>query len=377
MVPRQARESAIPVGGHTARSESRTVVVDPQEQPEQPGQRCDGSGRSLGGVASGQPVDLVLEGGGVKGIGLVGAVAGLEEAGYRAVRVAGSSAGAIVGALLAAGLPVDELEPRMRSLDLRRFRDPTPLTRVPVAGRWLSLLLRRGLYEGVALRDWLDGELDALGVRTFGDLRLTGDEAGALPPERAYRLVVMAADLSLGRLVQLPWDYQRLYGLDPDEQPVADAVRASAAIPYYFRPVVLRRPDGHDSVLVDGGLLSNFPVDVFDQPRSARPRWPTFGIKLSARPTAAPRPRSIAGPLDHVRALVDTLLTATDRMHLDDPCVVARTMFVDTLAVAATDFDLDDATKDVLYRNGREAAARFLARWDEVAYLQQCRGEVG
>ena len=47
--------------------------------------------------------DLVLEGGGVKGIGLVGAIAVLEERGYLFNRVAGTSAGAIVGALVAAG----------------------------------------------------------------------------------------------------------------------------------------------------------------------------------------------------------------------------------------------------------------------------------
>ena len=44
-----------------------------------------------------QPVNLVLEGGGVKGIGLVGAISVLEEHGFTFVRVAGTSAGAIVG----------------------------------------------------------------------------------------------------------------------------------------------------------------------------------------------------------------------------------------------------------------------------------------
>ena len=46
--------------------------------------------------------DLALEGGGVKGIGLVGAVSVLAEAGYRVARVAGTSAGAIAAALIAA-----------------------------------------------------------------------------------------------------------------------------------------------------------------------------------------------------------------------------------------------------------------------------------
>ena len=56
--------------------------------------------------------DLVLEGGGVKGLALVGAVTGLHDAGYAFPRVAGSSAGAVVACLVAAlqkaGEPVDD-----------------------------------------------------------------------------------------------------------------------------------------------------------------------------------------------------------------------------------------------------------------------------
>ena len=53
-------------------------------------------------AVAGNPVDLVLAGGGVKGIGLVGAVVKLMDAGYRPYRVAGTSAGAVVGAIVAA-----------------------------------------------------------------------------------------------------------------------------------------------------------------------------------------------------------------------------------------------------------------------------------
>ena len=56
-----------------------------------------------------KPVDLVFEGGGVKGIGLVGAYSVLEERDYQPVNMAGSSAGAIVAALVAAGYSADEL----------------------------------------------------------------------------------------------------------------------------------------------------------------------------------------------------------------------------------------------------------------------------
>src|ERR1700722_2472503 len=77
-----------------------------------------------------QPVNLVLEGGGVKGIGLVGAISVLEEHGYTFARVAGTSAGAIVGALVAAGFTSPELHQLMGTLDYTKFRDPSSWARV-------------------------------------------------------------------------------------------------------------------------------------------------------------------------------------------------------------------------------------------------------
>jgi NTE family protein len=55
-------------------------------------------------------------------------------------------------------------------------------------------------------------------------------------------------------------------------------------------------------------------------------------------------------------------------MHVDDPSVQARTIFVDTAGVRSTDFDLDDATRQLLYDSGRHAATEFLATWDFEQY---------
>jgi NTE family protein len=318
--------------------------------------------------------DLVLEGGGVKGIGLVGAISALHSAGYEFgghARVAGTSAGAVVGSLVAAGATVDELTETMRGLDYRRFRDASRLGGV---GDLLSLVTRLGLYRGDWLHGWLRDKLAGYGVRTFADLRIT-DPDSALPPERAYRLVVVVSDITRGRLVRLPWDY-RYYGLDPDEQSVADAVRASASIPFFFRPVQL--PDGRGgtpSMCTDGGMLSNFPVDLFDRDDDTAPRWPTFGVKLSGRPPVhgpvnGPRLR---GLLALTKALVSTMVEAHDRMSLDDPAVLDRTVFVDTDGVSATDFDLDANRRDILFANGRQAAERFLVGWDFDRYLKAYR----
>src|SRR6266545_1927770 len=94
-------------------------------------------------------------------------------------------------------------------------------------------------YKGDWLHDWVADRLADVGVRTWGDLRITreDDPGSALEPERSYKLVVIVSDISDNRLLRLPWDYDRL-GVSAgqvDEMPVADAVRASASIPFFFQ----------------------------------------------------------------------------------------------------------------------------------------------
>jgi len=101
--------------------------------------------------------DLVLEGGGVKGIALVGAISVLEERGYEFRRVAGTSAGAIVGSLVAADARAAQLEEIMRAVEYRRFRDG-PRWRNLLLGKAAALLFDQGIYEGQYLRTgWASG----------------------------------------------------------------------------------------------------------------------------------------------------------------------------------------------------------------------------
>lgn len=319
----------------------------------------------------------MCEGGGVKGIGLVGAVTVLAEAGYAFPRVAGSSAGAIAGCLVAAlqqaGEPLSRLEEVVRSVDYRKFRDADLIGRLPLVGRALALLAHDGLYEGRYLEQFLTGALSELGVSTFGDLRIPAGEESAegLPAQHAYRLVVTVSDLSRQRLIRLPWDLPQ-YAVEPDDYPVARAVRASAAIPFFFRPVRQPSPAG-EATWVDGGLLSNFPIELFDRSDSLEPRWPTFGVRLATSPPTPPATRRVEGPLGIGLAALDTLLTDQGSSYLEAPCTVSRTVFVPTSGVSVVDFDLDRAAQERLYQAGRGAAAQFLGTWDFERYVALCR----
>lgn len=311
--------------------------------------------------------DLVLEGGGVRGIALVGAVAALADAGWTFPRVAGSSAGAVVGAVVAAlqaaGEPVTRVLEIARELDYRALRDGW---RFGPPGLALNLLLSEGLHTGRPLRRYLAGQLADLGVRTFGDLRLPDDPGTDLPPGRRYRLVVTATDVSRGRLALLPWDVREAYGRDPDELPVVEAVAASAAIPFYFQPVRLPTATGTPATLVDGSVLSGFPIAVFDRTDGRDPRWPTFGVRLSSDEDVV---RPVRDPVTLLVRLVDTVLEAGDRRRADLPDVRRRTVFVDTAGTGLVEFDISRAEREALVERGRRAARTFLAGFDLARYV--------
>jgi NTE family protein len=192
--------------------------------------------------------------------------------------------------------------------------------------------------------------------------------AGADPrPEHSWRLTVTAADVTRGQFLRLPQDYVR-YGLDPDAQPVADAVRASISVPYLFEPARLRHAEG-ESLLVDGGLISNYPIDTFDRTDGRASRWPTIGVTLAPRfPDGAGR---LVPPLRALRAVpayrflegvVTTAIVGRDQGYLAQPWVSARSIEVDPLGVSPFDFGIDRETAERLYESGRRAAAEFLAR---------------
>jgi NTE family protein len=326
-----------------------------------------------------KPVDLVLSGGGVKFIGLVGAIVALMDAGYSIKRVSGVSAGSVVAAILAAGsedgqLTSEEVKELAFSVPLRKWRDAGP---VPYLGAAWGLVRETSMYRGDAAYDWVRSELKNLGVSSFGDLVLDEDQ---LLEGRRYKLVVTVADLTAAQLVRLPWDYRRLYGLDPDEQLVADAVRASMAIPFFYRPVKLTAVSGTPSTLVDGGVLSNFPIDTFDRPDGKPPRWPTFGITVLPRLTEgigavmpALKPLRFFEQTALLESLLTTMLAGHDQTHLNQPWVSARAIAVESANVGVLDFDIPRGRLEELYDKGYEAAQEFLLTWDWAAYLKRFR----
>jgi NTE family protein len=353
--------------------------------------------------------DLALEGGGVKGIGLVGAILVLDEAGYSFRAVAGTSAGAIAASLTAAITQAND--PKAHPMtDLRRYLGTLEFTNFmpeghlhgfldhhggkigSVAADAAILSHNMGLYSGDYLRQWLGPVLkDDLGVSTFGDLKLRADEhPGSLPGGHDFRLLVHTSDITRGELARLPWDFD-IYGVDPLTQDVIGAVRASMSIPFFFEPVtftaqpadvdlpgpggsVIRQHfDGGTVTWVDGGMLRNFPIGAFDR-TDGPPRWPTIGIKLSSLQQTFPSTEACQGSAIPVGIhCIRTMMNEWDAYQVDET-TAGRTIFVNNGGLTATEFHLTEEQQDMLFLNGVTAATKFLVDMAKVGGVPRSSG---
>lgn len=324
--------------------------------------------------------NLVFEGGGVKGVAYVGALRELRRRGILAgiQRIAGTSAGAINAVLLATGHTQREMTDILLELDFRSFLDDSwGLVRDS-----RRLLRRYGWYRGDFFRAWIG---ERIGAKTgdaeasFRDFRDRG-----LPD-----LYLIATNLSTGFSEVMSAEHT------PD-MPVAEATRISMSIPLFFTAVRNARRD----VLVDGGVLRNYPVKAFDREayiapadrkrharqtdyyekdNAVRPEGSsrycynreTLGFRLDSREEIAlfrdglqPAVRSIEDFFDYGSALVRTLMNVQNNMHLhsDD---WERTIYIDTAGIGATDFSLSDRAKRSLVRAGEEGVRAYFDWYDD------------
>ncbi|HVW46858.1 MAG TPA: patatin-like phospholipase family protein [Solirubrobacterales bacterium] len=299
--------------------------------------------------------DGVFAGGGVKGLAFAGAITAAAEFEYTEWgKLAGTSAGAITAMALAVGYDAAGLKRIFETLDLDQIADYGPLGKLDIP---VNLAELHGVTRGKALHEWIEELLAGAPtkVRTFGEL-----EAAA----GAEKLQVVGTDIAHTRMVVFPRDVD-LYvdeegkRLQPADFPIADAVRISAGFPYFFPPWALRDAEtGKDGVLVDGGVVSAYPVFLFDKPEPAHPTW---GFRLySGNPPEKPPYTEIDGlewPVDMLEAIVDTSMNAFDKF--DAEIFGPRTISIPTGDIETLDFELDRKQKEELFEFGRQAATEF------------------
>lgn len=370
-----------------------------------------------------QYVDLVMEGGGMLGIGLVGYCYVLEQLGIRFCGIGGTSAGSINALLLAAlGRPQDakgdKLLAELANQNFYEFIDGDSDAREFIeaalkgAGKMKlafkgaqvidNILEDWGLNPGRAFERWLTGILAAEGIHTHADLhqRMTSLPPGlrlrngeALTAETAgFGLALIAADVSTETKVQFP-KMAGLYWHNADAVNPALFARASMSIPYFFEP--LRIPDlptddaallawkelaGYDvvaeqglpkeAIFVDGGVLSNFPIDVFHD-HTKEPAAPTFGVKLELDQ----RRKCIDGPGELAGAMFNSARHCLDYEFIRrNPDYRKLVSWIPAKGYDWLDFNMSDDDKLGLFLEGAEVAANFLSGFSWLDYKRIRRG---
>ncbi len=347
--------------------------------------------------------NIVLSGGGIKGVAYTGVFEIAEKEGIRWNNIAGVSAGALAGAFAAAGYGAMELKKVLNEFNFSKIQIKDIPKRVPAVSEFMEFsrqlaavrgvqadmgkaidyflcrprlnmrralnleimeenayrgamldniarLSKRGyLCDGDYLEEWVSKSLLLKGVKTFGDLR-TGKPDKMNP--RGYKIRMTAVDINRVKMVVLPDDIA-FYGMDPDKLEVAKAVRMSTAVPFAFKPVEIKKWEGNHAKkysMIDGGVFDGFPYWLVDNENSAS----TLGFRLVG--SDKKKLLSINTPLNILKALICAVHDIGVDKNIPPVKYIAD---INTSNISFLDFNLDEEEKAYLINEGRKAAADF------------------
>jgi NTE family protein len=304
--------------------------------------------------------DLVIEGGGSRISGLVGALKGIEDKGFIPSHIAGTSAGAIVGACRAAGYTPEELFNILLDTDFTTFLDGNGWGK-----KVWNITKKKGMYKGDVIYQYINKLLSAKGVYFFKDL-LSDDPNDHNTLQYRWKFKCYASDITREKLITWPDDALK-YRMRPDYMNVAWAVRCSISIPFFFQPMYQNR-----SYIVDGGLISNYPIWQWDR-KIGPPKHPTFGCLLEDTEdidNEKERNKINMWPHSYFKALFNTSLFANDRRFIRPGDYKFRTIRIPVDGIKPMNFDISEEEKTYLYNNGITASNEFFKDWSWEEYLK-------
>lgn len=369
--------------------------------------------------------DLVFEGGGAKGMVFVGAMQEFESRGHTFDRLLGTSAGAITATLLAAGYnsqemlaalneqengqPVfttfmgqpaefdDEAVQASATLALLRALD-LPLVSNTIEGKideWLakallqkarnlfSLIERGGWYSADNFLAWLRCKLDE-GQFQGQPRHFSGMTLAQFYTATGRDLSLVTSDTIAGRMLVL--NHQTTPHL-----PVVWAVRMSMSIPLVWPEVewqaawgCYQDKDITDHLLVDGGLLSNFPIELFisDEapittlmgPKKEGSRVLGLLIDEALEVQGAPARAETGNGFDvgqfkliqRLNRLLNTATGAHDKMVLE--AFEQLVVHLPAKDYGTVEFDMSDERREALLRIGRQSMREYLNFRDEAPF---------
>lgn len=290
--------------------------------------------------------NLVFEGGGVKGIAYCGVLKVLDEMGVLngIKRVAGTSAGGITAMLLAIGYDAQETGEIVKNTPFHKFKDDD----FGVIRDSVRLFEEYGIYKGDFFYDWISGLIE----QKIGDPEITFAELAVI--DERMDLYLTGTNLTRQRT--------EVYShMNTPTMQIREAVRITMSIPFFFRAIVRK-----DDILVDGGLIYNYPIDIFDDQCDTNK---TIGFRVdSSKEINAYRngnyPNAqIVDFSDFVLSIFQLYSAVSNREHLsiDNYC---RTGFIDSLDIGTTEFDITPERIEKLVQSGENGARTFFEKFE-------------
>lgn len=348
---------------------------------------------------SNRRLNLVLSGGGVKGIAYAGVFSAAEKAGYNWDNIAGVSAGGLVGALSSAGYNAQEIWNILDKFDFEKIKVEEIPKKVPVVSNYIDYsssttvyiksyshfleqnadIVRninsypafsgfRGnllkniigfskdgcLYDGDYLEEWISKELIKKGIKYFGDLK---DGLKDKSNPMGYRIRMTAVDANRGRIIVLPDDIS-FYDIKPDKLEVAKAIRMTTSVPFAFKPVELKKKEGNiisTYHIIDGGVFDNFPCWLISNSSNSH----TIGFRLNGGEKK--KLFSVDTPLNIIKGLISAVHDIGLPKYKNTCSIVSE---IDTTKVPYLDFNLLQQDKEYLFKAGENSALKLFSKLD-------------
>lgn len=316
--------------------------------------------------------NLVFEGGGIRGVAYAGVIKALEEKNLiqPVEKTAGSSVGAIAALLVSLQYSSHEIDSVFSTLSIEEFND----------GKWMfaggisRLKKNYGWYRGNKFENWIKNII----VHKTGNGALTFQQLHELTQTNKLYKDFYCTGTNLTKQKAEVFSWQSTPGMQ-----LSTAVRISISIPLYFGAVFLNdeneivKPSKSNSynVYVDGGLLSNYPLTIFDSCYSKnenicdslQPNFETLGIKLD-------RPEQIEydslGNNDlagydirtfssYINSLYNLLFETVNKQH-KDAAEKQRTVYISTSGISPRIRKMKTSEKEILLQNGYSSTLNFL-----------------
>lgn len=321
--------------------------------------------------------NLALEGGGIRGLAYPGALKVLEEKGIlkNIENVAGTSAGAITALMISLNYTAHEIDSILYTLKIKQFNDGKD-----IFGKIWRVKNEYGIFKGAKFEKWLSQLIQnktGNGNITFAELHQLH-----LTDNRFKDLYCTGTNITQQRLQIFSWQHSPL-------MQIKTAVHISGCIPFYFKPVAIdsnwrqvsiRKNDAPYDLYVDGGMLSNYPVSMFDTcVKAGNPLLcdkvkynpQTLGLKLERTEQidhfnnnmTHVAPYTIGSVNEYTAALLNLMMETLNRKteYLENE--KGRTIYISHGKISGKLKKVSTKIKKQLFDNGVIAAEKFLKEY--------------